>query len=619
MLFRFNYLERTDNLIKCAQTVVQACHKYGIRVLEHLDLTIPAYCGYPDMEKHLGWLQQDARTGERYFWFCFNNPEFRKWMLDYLENYVRATNVDAVMIDELHYSGEFTCGCKYCREKFHKDTGYTIPYDGNSRFWTDNSLPEKLAFIRWRMKSLGDFQKVIVQRLRKINKKIVFMTYSTDFLNPFSYLRGGCLWEAARNYNFIGYEVWERIAPFESYTSILGAMKTRRAIGNYYHNPTWIIPYGRSKSQREFGAILANMSHCFIWGPSPFLQWPFKMDSKRVNTIADVALLASLQTRNGNVSPWAQYYPVNGWLTFLIEQNIQFDILMDLNLNKEQLKKYKILILAAARCLSRAQAEAIKAFAKSGGLVIFSYDTGLADENAHPKQPDLLTELMGIKAGRITSGKFKLEFSAPELKPACGTVELKRIIRVSVPEPHSQTKLLGWASRHKEKLPLLLTRPYGKGRLIYCSAMISGNTYRPEIIRDRKYTYSATPEIIELMKKLVVLKDGFRIKIKGPQKLICYAYKENSTSPRVVLHCLNMSGHKLSQGQIIRGALDIPYPSLDKDVEFSIETGFKPDKVYLGNMDSDQEIPVDFKNTGKTTTFRISGKYFKKYTVIFIQ
>ncbi|MDD5599196.1 MAG: beta-galactosidase trimerization domain-containing protein, partial [Victivallaceae bacterium] len=520
MLFRFNFLDRTDNLILNAQKVVRACHKYGIKVLEHLDLTIPSYCGYPDMEKHLDWLQYDIITGRRYFWFCFNNPDFQKFMLDYLEKYVKATNVDAIMIDELNYAGQHTCGCRYCRDKFHRDTGYSIPYDAQNQFWNDETDPAHLAFIRWRMKSVVDFKKKIYARLRRINPQMVFMTYSADFLNPFSYLRGGCLWEHAGSCNFIGYEVWERVAPFESYISILGSMKTRQAIGDYYHNPTWIIPYGRTKSQREFAAILAYMSRCFIWGQTPFLDWGFEIDKRKLETMADVALLASIQTRNSSSSPLSQYYPVYGWMTVLLQNNIQFDVILDPGLNPETLKKYKILILASAQCLSSEQINAVRNFAEGGGTVIFTYNTGMRDENARPLNTNSLIETMGVKPLKIASMEMNVKVLTPKSEALSGPVKFTRIMRISDFKNCPGRKITAWAENSSGKYPLLITLPYGKGKLIYSPAMLGGNTYCTRIIRGKKYSHMPDGKISELMKHLVLSQENSPVKLaECPGKL----------------------------------------------------------------------------------------------------
>ena len=593
--FRFNFLDRTDNLIKNAQKVVRACHKYGIKVLEHLDLTIPSYCGYPDMEKHLDWLQFDIITGERYFWFCFNNPEFQKFMLDYLEKYVKATNVDAIMIDELNYAGKRTCGCKYCRGKFHRDTGYSISYDAKSKFWTDETNPAYRTFINWRIRSVIDFKKKIYQRLRKINPEMVFMTYSTDFLNPFAYLRGGCLWEHAESCNFIGYEVWERVAPFESYISILGAMKTRQAIGDYYHNPTWVIPYGRTKSQREFAATLAYMSRCFIWGQTPFLGKGFEIDKRKLSTMADVALLASLQTRNSSSSPLSQYYPVYGWMTVMLQNNIQFDVIMDPGLDPEILKKYKILILASAQCLSPKQIKAVKNFADGGGTVIFTYNTGTRDQNANLLKTNSLIEAMGVKPLKIASMEMNVKVMIPKLEMLSGPVKFKRIMRISDFKKYPGRKITAWAENNSSKYPLIITRPYGKGKLIYSPAMLGGNTYCTRIVRAKKYSHMPDAKISGLMKYLLLSQAPLPVKlVECPGKLLFYAYRENAASPGIILFCLNMGGHNLKRGQLIKGVLEIPYPAIKGDTVFSVKPGFKATEVYLGTLDSPEKSLPEF-------------------------
>ena len=92
--FRLNWLERDEDVREIVRMIVDACHRHGLKVIEHLDLTIGYYDSYPLAWEHPDWLMvhaADMMTRHRIF--CFNNPEFQRFYLDYVERWQRETGV----------------------------------------------------------------------------------------------------------------------------------------------------------------------------------------------------------------------------------------------------------------------------------------------------------------------------------------------------------------------------------------------------------------------------------------------------------------------------------------------------------------------------------------------
>lgn len=615
--FRFNYQDQIPLFYKRDAMMAKACHDNNVKFLEHLDFTIPGYRGFPEMEKHLDWLQVDSRYGYRYLWFCFNNPGFQQAMLDYLKEYVKHVDADIFMIDEVCFCHEYSCGCKYCREKFHKDTGLEMPYDCTDPFWTDNSLPAKLAYTRWRIKNKGDFEEKIRTELKKIKPDLKFVTYSTDFLSSYGYRLGSCMWESSKSMDMTGCEVWGRVASFESYFSILQTLKNSNAIANFWHKPAWSIPYG-AYDCAILTAAMCNMSRTLIYGESPFIQWPFKMDFSRSRIIADVAVLGSFQTRNTSRSPEAQCFPVNGWLRTLLENDIQFDMVLDQDLsNSKVLDKYKVLVLASASALSNGQIEGIEKFVKQGGKLIFSYNSALSDENAQPRKTSWLQAAMGITVQKTGKEQFRIESAYPLIQSSTQTFNVP-LAEIDQKTLNSQCKVLAYAKTKNLKAPLILSCPYGNGELIYIAAEFAMLNYPGEVLKGEPYQHQVNPVASRLMRTLVTPKSGFTVSTDAPEKLIMYAYYENATPPRIVLHFLNMTGHKFRNGQKITGITSIPYPEV-RDVTVKIKTDLSPNKVWLGNLDLETGVPVKFKYENRTLELNIPGEYLRKYAVVFAE
>ncbi len=146
-----------DKINKCLENIVKACHKYGIKVVEHhsshltfdpLDSqdwdymervlnkrhsSIDSWEGLRDYltkdpiinGKPLSSFRQvDGRTGKwarllyHGYAMCFNNPNYRLAYFSYLES-VYKTGVDGIMTDDVQWFGDgHACACQYCRELF---------------------------------------------------------------------------------------------------------------------------------------------------------------------------------------------------------------------------------------------------------------------------------------------------------------------------------------------------------------------------------------------------------------------------------------------------------------------------------------------------------------------
>ena len=117
-----------NDLRRIVRTITEACHRHGLRVIEHMDLTIGYYDAYPLIWEHPDWLQvhaADMLTVHRIF--CFNNEEFRAFYLDYARRFQRETGIDAWQMDEIQWLGRGYCGCAACREKWAREQGRPYP------------------------------------------------------------------------------------------------------------------------------------------------------------------------------------------------------------------------------------------------------------------------------------------------------------------------------------------------------------------------------------------------------------------------------------------------------------------------------------------------------------
>ncbi len=88
---------------------------------------------------------------------------------------------------------------------------------------------------------------------------------------------------------------------------------------------------------------------------------------------------------------------LNGFYETLINAQVQFDVLTEYNIIKDQLKDYDLMILPNQRVLSNEAVRVISAFAKAGGKTLATFETGLYDENGNVRPKAFFDDALGIK------------------------------------------------------------------------------------------------------------------------------------------------------------------------------------------------------------------------------
>ncbi|MFH1569701.1 MAG: alpha-amylase family protein [Gemmatimonadota bacterium] len=92
-----------------------------------------------------------------------------------------------------------------------------------------------------------------------------------------------------------------------------------------------------------------------------------------------------------------------GFFYALTRTHVPFDVLRDADLEEERLARYDQVILPNAACLSAAQGAALLAYARAGGKVIGTFETGVYDEAGEPAGDDFRRALFGVES---TAGAF---------------------------------------------------------------------------------------------------------------------------------------------------------------------------------------------------------------------
>ncbi len=112
---------------------------------------------------------------------CYNNPDYRREYLAYLES-VYATGVDGIMTDDVQYYGQ-SCNCSFCRQKFAERYHRELPGPGQwGAFFRRLDAPGGADHLRFRSESTHDFHVLVKEHYERLGLKMLRPNYCSAFL-----------------------------------------------------------------------------------------------------------------------------------------------------------------------------------------------------------------------------------------------------------------------------------------------------------------------------------------------------------------------------------------------------------------------------------------------------
>ncbi len=131
---------------------------------------------------------------------------------------------------------------------------------------------------------------------------------------------------------------------------------------------------------------------------------------RNVSSMARIGMVFSEQTnRKYGGESWQQRSNEHalGMYHALVEGSFAFDIVNDKLLDDEHLKPYKLLILPNIAAFSDKQAEQLRAFVRSGGSIVATFETSLYDEEGKRRVDFGLSDLLGVSYDNEVEGPMR--------------------------------------------------------------------------------------------------------------------------------------------------------------------------------------------------------------------
>ena len=330
------------------------------------------------------------------------------------------------------WSGHGICYCEHCKKNFKAATGLELP-TGTNRL---DAVYQK--WDEWQTDRLKELWFLWDAEIRKINPASRFIPNGF----PDKMITG-------KHADFFFADQQARRGVIPPWSNARGAKELRAGLGmkpligiftvGVEEEFRWKDSVQTDEELRIWVAegVANGMKPCFVkFGGNIF-------DKRWMNTVADmyqnyykserylrnvanmarIGLMFSEQTnRKYGGQPWQQRSNEHslGMYHALIEGHIPFEMVNDKLLDEEHLKPFKLLILPNIAALSDTQCEQLRAFVRSGGSIVATFETSLYDEEGRPRQDFALKDLFGVSYDQGVEGPMRNSYLKLKKEAATG-------------------------------------------------------------------------------------------------------------------------------------------------------------------------------------------------------
>ncbi|HNX14483.1 MAG TPA: beta-galactosidase trimerization domain-containing protein [Oscillospiraceae bacterium] len=254
----------------------------------------------------------------------------------------------------------------------------------------------------------------------------------------------------------------------------------------------------------------------------------------------------------------------------LTRAHIQFDVIDEVKA-KEDLSKYKLVILPDCACMDDETATALTAFVKDGGDLISTFDTGFYNaDGSYAKAPKLaavqgISEVKGVVSAEMLGMAYQKpgdspifkdvnqrQMPFPRLSMRCEYVEDAKTLSTALELMSSV-----YTALPKAGYPGIVEHVYGKGRSIYVSGALG-----------LAYAERALPDYAKIIRNIAKRAAKPILETDAPRSVETVLRNQNG---RYILHMVNLTGEMIRPTTQILPLSDIKVTLRVKDVK-SVKT-----------------------------------------------
>ncbi len=627
---RYTYVPLWETrILPYMKHVCQAAHELGMRVIDHHDVTIFFSGGYPFLlaDDHLEWTQRDVRDGTPTRLYCINNPDFRRHYFDWSRRKQRETGIDGYQIDEVYFHSKFHCGCAHCRRLFADATGFELPREPDSPVLGNDADPLWQLWRLWREVSLQSFKRDFLTAVGEENPAALLSTYTTSYWAPAA---GGGMWPTA----FVSYAIGKEgvsSVPFQNYRYCIADRRLYHSVTDAFAAAPWMLWYPLTGSDARFCWAMSQACNDAQWHLEPWtgavrelVKWPHKTHKLDNRGFADVAMVFSEKSKDASL--WTGHYhgmETLGWGEAMVAANIQYQGIHEIAVTPELLRPFKLVILPSMTLIDGDNRDAFAAYVRDGGTLITTAETGLLDEQGHPREDFLLGEMMNVRLVDYLPAPFDV---ARPGRPAF-TYDRERMLykhgarmlQVELRDP-GRSRVVASFLKDGVEYPGIVATGFGKGTVYYVATFLGVSNFELGLQEGGPDIFRRNPDAAPFMADLLrgILGEGETVVAHdAPEKLI-YTTWITGDGRELAIHFLNVADHRaLAPDEVVKRRA-IEFPLVDRPVCLLLR-GVHADAATFYSPDSPDPISCRVDEAGNDTLLTVPGGSMTMYGLARVQ
>jgi hypothetical protein len=288
-----------------------------------------------------------------------------------------------------------------------------------------------------------------------------------------------------------------------------------------------------------------------------------------------------------------------------MEEHVPFDICDSAALGSENAANYRVLIVADALAMSTRQAEVLSRFVQDGGALIATARTSLLDADGSPRQNFALADVFGVDYQNPLN--YETSFIKPMENGICAGIDERENIPLRHTQPAKVVLRTGAeiaaqlmlpatevvfgvrvfsfaedvAPGEVAAYPAIVTRTFGKGRVVYFAGDVTG-----------AYGNFGDPSLRLLLRNAILWASAGPLPVEtdAPRAVEVRCYRQGN---RHLVHLVNYVSSQL------RVWLDAGGPAAEDtipvhDIAIRLRAARPPERVYLAS--NQQAVPFEYKN-----------------------
>ncbi len=400
--------------------LVKECHDRGMRV----SLGLPPFPSVALVKAHPDWrvhpdpsgaaLKVEPKEDNLGTRIGCNVGPWGVYLIDICDELIRDYDLDGYSFDGNYHPP--ICYCPACRTSYRDEAKADLP----PRIDLDDLAYRK--YLDWRGRKLEDHYRRMQARLKATKPDAVLMSWTTNAGRYGHLLTSPRVMTTRTNRLFdLPMQEWwlDESNQGASVAPAFGAAYLRGLVGG---GPNGSEPYLMSRGNPYSGDSfprherMTRSMQVLTQGALAPQSLGWAGGAEAAGEVFDAIKARERWTIGAKPIPWAamlvseptrqfvaykdiagRFLPhVFGTFRAALEEHRPLDLIADMDVSRENLSRYRVLILPDAAALSDSQAEAIRAFVRGGGGLVATCETSLHDEIGTPRRDFALADLFGV-------------------------------------------------------------------------------------------------------------------------------------------------------------------------------------------------------------------------------